>query len=53
MKVPCDFRHHGLDIDGNRINRQLSYRVAWNAVHIQGGGKKTWVEVATQDVTKL
>jgi nitrate reductase gamma subunit len=35
-----------------RINRQRSYRVAWNAAHIQGGGKKTWVDVATQDMSK-
>ena len=35
-----------------RINRQLSYRVDWSAAHIQGEGKKTWVDVATQDMSK-
>ena len=35
-----------------RINRQLSYRVDWSAAHIEGGGKKTWVDVATEEVGK-
>jgi nitrate reductase gamma subunit len=35
-----------------RINRQLSCRVDWSAAHIEGEGKKTWVDVATQDMSK-
>jgi nitrate reductase gamma subunit len=33
-----------------RITRQLSYPVDWSAPHIRGDGKKTWVDVATEDV---
>jgi nitrate reductase gamma subunit len=35
-----------------RINRQLAYRVDWNAAHIQGAGKKTWADIATEEVPK-
>jgi len=31
-----------------RIQRQLGWKVDWSAPHIQGGGTKTWVDVATE-----
>lgn len=34
------------------IGRQLGYKVSWDAVHIRGGGKKTWADVATEEVAK-
>ena len=34
------------------IREQLGYKVDWNAPHIRGAGKKTWVDVATDEVTK-
>jgi len=34
------------------IDRQLRYRVSWNAAHVRGEGKKTWVDVATEEVAK-
>jgi nitrate reductase gamma subunit len=34
------------------IGRQLGFKVSWNAAHIRGGGKKTWVDVATEEVAK-
>jgi nitrate reductase gamma subunit len=34
------------------VKRQLGHKVAWNAAHIHGGGEKTWVDVATQEVSK-
>jgi nitrate reductase gamma subunit len=34
------------------IGRQLHYKVRWSAGHIQGGGQKTWVDVATEEVGK-
>lgn len=30
------------------VQRQLGYKVEWNAPHIRGGGHKTWVDVATE-----
>jgi nitrate reductase gamma subunit len=35
-----------------RIQRQLTYRVDWSAPHIAGGGRKTWADVATEEVAK-
>jgi nitrate reductase gamma subunit len=35
-----------------RIQAQLAYKVDWAAPHIQGGGTKTWVDVATEEVAK-
>ena len=32
------------------IGRVLAYPVSWPASHIQGGGKKTWIELATEDL---
>jgi nitrate reductase gamma subunit len=34
------------------ISKQLGRKVSWNATHIAGGSKKTWAEVATEEVTK-
>ncbi len=34
------------------IDRQLRYKVSWSAAHVQGEGKKTWVDVATEEVAK-
>ncbi len=33
-----------------RVNAALLYPVSWSAPHIQGEGKKTWVDVATEEV---
>jgi nitrate reductase gamma subunit len=56
------FLYHDIrwDVEVNRvgsrleaaIGRQLGYRVSWNAAHIRGDGKKTWAEVATEEVGK-
>ncbi|MBI5477520.1 MAG: respiratory nitrate reductase subunit gamma [Deltaproteobacteria bacterium] len=35
-----------------KIQAQLAYKVDWAAPHIQGGGTKTWVDVATEEVAK-
>jgi nitrate reductase gamma subunit len=34
------------------IGRQLGHKVSWCAPHIAGEGKKTWVDVATEEVGK-
>lgn len=34
------------------IEQVLNYRVSWSAPHIKGEGKKTWVEVASEDIEK-
>jgi nitrate reductase gamma subunit len=34
------------------IGKQLGRKVSWSAPHIAGDGKKTWVDVATQEVGK-
>jgi nitrate reductase gamma subunit len=34
------------------VDRQLRYKVSWNAAHVRGEGKKTWVDVATEEVAK-
>jgi hypothetical protein len=34
------------------IGRQLGQKVSWSAPHIRGEGKKTWVDVATEEVGK-
>jgi nitrate reductase gamma subunit len=34
------------------IGKQLGHKVSWSAPHIAGEGKKTWVDVATQEVGK-
>ena len=33
------------------IARVLAYRVSWPASHIRGEGAKTWVDLATEDMT--
>ncbi len=33
-----------------QVNAALQYPVSWSAPHIQGDGKKTWVDVATEEV---
>ena len=33
-----------------RVKAALQYPVSWSAPHIQGEGKKTWVDVATEEV---
>jgi nitrate reductase gamma subunit len=35
-----------------KVGRQLGQKVSWAAQHIQGGGTKTWVDVATEEVSK-
>jgi len=35
-----------------RIVAQLGQKVSWSAPHIQGGGKKNWLDVVTEEVTK-
>jgi nitrate reductase gamma subunit len=35
-----------------RLLEYLNYPVSWSAPHIAGGGKKTWVDVATEEVKK-
>jgi nitrate reductase gamma subunit len=35
-----------------RVKEALQYPVSWSAPHIQGDGKKTWVDVATEEVPK-
>jgi nitrate reductase gamma subunit len=34
------------------LGRQLGQKVSWSAPHIRGEGKKTWVDVATEEVAK-
>ena len=34
------------------IGRQLGAKVRWSAPHIRGEGKKTWAEIATEEVGK-
>jgi nitrate reductase gamma subunit len=34
------------------IERQLGYRMGWQAPHLAGEGGKTWAEIATQEVRK-
>ncbi|MFH0899401.1 MAG: respiratory nitrate reductase subunit gamma [Pseudomonadota bacterium] len=41
----------GSELEG-QIKVQLAYQVSWSASHINGGGKKTWVDVATEEVSK-
>jgi nitrate reductase gamma subunit len=42
------------NLRGGRIEREvtetLQYPVSWSASHIRGDGKKTWAQVATEDV---
>jgi len=44
-----------LNVRGGRIEKMieeaLQYRVSWSADHIQGNGKKTWAEVATEETS--
>jgi nitrate reductase gamma subunit len=35
-----------------RLLEYLNYPVSWSAPHIAGGGKKTWADVATEEVEK-
>ena len=35
-----------------KLQKQLSMKVDWSAPHINGGGTKTWVDVATEEVAK-
>jgi nitrate reductase gamma subunit len=37
---------------GEKIAEALQYPVSWSAPHIQGDGKKTWADVATQEMKK-
>jgi nitrate reductase gamma subunit len=41
----------GSTIEG-KLLEYLNYPVSWSAPHIAGGGKKTWVDVATEEVEK-
>ncbi|MCX8038338.1 MAG: hypothetical protein N3D11_15015, partial [Candidatus Sumerlaeia bacterium] len=34
------------------IEKALQYPVSWSADHVQGNGKKTWAEVATEEIPK-
>jgi hypothetical protein len=36
-----------------KINEALHYPVSWSAPHIQGDGKKNWIDVATQDIREM
>ena len=44
------------NLPGGEIEKKLldylQYPVSWSAPHIAGGGKKTWVDVATEEVEK-
>jgi len=33
-----------------KIEEVLNYKISWSAPHIKGEGKKTWVDVATEEV---
>ncbi|HEY3357020.1 MAG TPA: respiratory nitrate reductase subunit gamma [Polyangia bacterium] len=56
------FMYHGVRWDDEvnevgsaleeRLQRQLGWRVDWNAPHIRGDRQKTWVDVATEEVAK-
>jgi len=35
-----------------KINEQLAYPVSWAAKHLNADGKKNWVDIATEEVTK-
>ena len=35
-----------------RIKELLGQKISWSAPHIQGEGKKSWLDVATEEVTK-
>lgn len=35
-----------------QINRMLNQPVTWSAPHIQGDGKKTWADIATEEIKK-
>lgn len=35
-----------------RLLEYLNYPVSWSAPHIAGGGKKTWADVATEEIEK-
>ena len=34
------------------INKQLNYPVSWSGPHIQGGGRKTWADLSTEEMKK-
>ena len=34
------------------VIRQLHQKVSWNAPHIRAAGRKTWIDVGTEEVTK-
>jgi nitrate reductase gamma subunit len=36
----------------SKIHRLLNYEVTWAAEHIRGDGKKTWLDVASEDPTR-
>ncbi|MBM3334321.1 hypothetical protein FJY63_06640 [Candidatus Sumerlaeota bacterium] len=44
-----------LNVRGGRIEKMieeaLQYRVSWSADHIRGNGKKTWAQVATEEMS--
>jgi len=35
-----------------KLMEYLKYPVSWSAPHIAGDGKKTWVDVATEEIPK-
>src|SRR4030042_735365 len=35
-----------------KIHKLLAQPITWSAPHIKGGGKKTWVDAATEEVKK-
>ncbi len=45
-----------VNVRGGRIEKMiekaLQYPVSWSADHVQGNGKKTWAEVATEEIPK-
>jgi len=45
-----------LNVKGGRIEKMieqaLQYRVSWSADHVRGNGKKTWAQVATEEMPK-
>jgi nitrate reductase gamma subunit len=36
----------------SKLLEYLNYPVSWSAPHISGGGKKTWADVATEEIDK-
>jgi hypothetical protein len=36
-----------------KIGKLLGYKVSWSAAHIQGGGAKTWADLAMENPTEM